>query len=399
MCYLILNITEMKKLIFLLFILIFSACHNSEPPAPAGNQSQDNHLRQNRKRIRGRHHVQESVNLIIRGDTVYVPEGSNVFAKLKVETVKPQEYFYMFTTTGVVKPLSGHLAEVGIPFNGRIAKSFIKLGQKVTTGSPLFEMSSSEYLEAVKMCIQAQREREIVERNYLRKKELEEKGISSAKELDEAKLALELAQKECEKTNAILKIFNIDPSDADIARPLIVRSPIAGEIVRNNITVGQYITSDSEPIVTVADLSKVWVVARVKETDIGSVSQKSRVEVFTESTPDRVIKGEITYIGDVMNEQTRSVDVNIECRNENKILKLGMFVTVRFYHQVENAILIPSGSVMQDFNRSYIYEQIRPGIFVKREVSVSSTEGGKLMVRSGLEPGMTIVSEGAIYLR
>jgi len=389
----------MKKLIFLLIILLFSACHNSESPEPAVNQSKDIHLRQNRKRIRGRRNVQESVNIIIRGDTVYVPEGSNVFAKLKVETVEPRQHFLMVTTTGVVKPLSGHLAEIAAPFNGRIVRSFIKFGQKVTAGSPLFEMSSSEYLEAVKMCIQAQREREIAERNYLRKKELEEKGISSAKELDEARLALELAQKECEKTNAIMKIFNIDPTEADITRPLIVRSPIAGEIVRNDITVGQYITSDSEPIVTVADLSKVWVVARVKQTDIGSISQNSRVEVFTENTPEQVIKGEITYIGDVMNEQTRSIDVNIECRNEDKILKLGMFVTVRFYQQVENAILIPASSVMQDFNRSFLYEQIRPGIFIKRDISVTSTEGGKLMVRSGLQPGMTIVSEGAIYLR
>jgi len=389
----------MKKLIFLFFILFFSACGETGTSDTAVKQSQAADMHQNRRRIRGRNHGQMPVNLTIKGDTVFVPEGSNVFAKLKVETVKPEEHFLMVTTTGVIKPLTGHMAEVTAPFNGRIVKSFIRLGQKVTTGSPLFEMSSSEYLEAVKMCIQAQREREIAEKNYIRKKELEDKGISSVKELDEAKLALDIAQKECEKTNAIMNIFNINPGEADIARPLIVRSPIAGEIVRNDITVGQYITSDSQPIVTVADLSKVWVVARVKETDIGSVNRNCTVEVFTESMPDRVIKGEITYIGNIMNEQTRSVDVNIECGNDDQILKLGMFATVRFYHQLKNSIVIPAGSVMQDFNRSYLYEQIRPGIFVKREVSVTSAEDGKLIVRSGLEPGRIIVSEGAIYLR
>ena len=127
---------------------------------------------------------------------------------MKTYTVNPQQYTVQFTTTGVVKPIAGHKAEVAAPFEGRIVKSFIKLGQKVTTGTPLFQISSSDYLESVRMFHQAGRERELAERNYLRKKELMEKGISSSKEYDEAKLEFDLADKEYEKTAEILKIFN-----------------------------------------------------------------------------------------------------------------------------------------------------------------------------------------------
>ncbi len=96
--------------------------------------------------------------------------------------------------------------------------------------------------------------RELAEKNYIRKKDLLESGVSSKKDFDEAKLALDLAEKECEKTTAILKIYNLNPEEADLTQTLIVRSPISGEIVHTDITVGQYIRSDSDPIVTIADL-------------------------------------------------------------------------------------------------------------------------------------------------
>jgi cobalt-zinc-cadmium efflux system membrane fusion protein len=341
----------------------------------------------------------ESGSIVTRNDTVIVPAGSAIFASLKMLTINSRENLIMLNTTGVVKPLPGHLAEISAPFEGRIAKSFIKLGQKVTNGTPLFEVNSSDYLESVRMCLQARRERELAEKNYSRKKELLESGITSTKEFDEAKLAFDLAEKECEKTNAILKIFNIDPEKADLTKPLIVRSPISGEIVRTDITVGQYIKSDSDPIVTVADLGKIWVVARVKEKDLGAISPQDQVEVFTEGLPDKAIKGIVDYIGNIMNEQTRSVEVYIECENPEKIIKSGMFVTVRFYHKMDNAIIVPASSVLQDNYKSYLYIQANQGTFVKREVTVTTTGDKELIIHSGLESGTIIVSEGGIYLR
>jgi len=352
-----------------------------------------------RRRLRGGQNSVESKGLFAKGDTVFVPANSNLSAKLKMEAIHSQEHLMQVTTTGVVKPLSGHLAEIAVPFEGRIVKSFIELGQKVSTGTPLFEVSSSDYLESVRMCLQADRERELAEKNYTRKKDLMESGISSRKEFDEAKLALELAEKECEKTNAILKIYNLSSEEADLSQALIVRSPISGEIVHINITVGQYIKSDSDPIVTVADLGKIWVIARVKEKDLGAINPKDQVEVFTEGLPDKAINGFVDYIGNIMNEQTRSVDVYIECDNPGRILKSGMFVTAKFYHMLTNALIVPASSVLQDYDTSYLFVQVGPEIFVKRRVEVTSVANGKLMVRSGLENGNIIVSEGGIYLR
>jgi len=212
-------------------------------------------------------------------------------------------------------------------------------------------------------------------------------------------MEFELAEKECEKTKSILEIYNLNPQDADMAKPLIVRSPIAGEIVQTDIIVGQYIKSDAEPIVTVADLEKIWVIARVKEKDLGTINLKDRAEVITESFPDKPIKGIVNYIGNIMDEQTRSVEVYLECDNQERILKPGMFVTIRFYRELDNAIVIPSSALLQDEESSYIFMRIAPDLYLKKSIYAETIGERTVIVRSGLNEGDNIISEGAIYLR
>jgi cobalt-zinc-cadmium efflux system membrane fusion protein len=75
-----------------------------------------------------------------------------------------------------------------------------------------------------------------------------------------------------------------------------------------------------------------------------------------------------------------------------------MFVTVRFFHRIENAMIIKSGSVFQDNNKCFLFVQNGPDGYVKREVCVISIPDNRFLVRSGIQPGDVIVSEGGIYL-
>ncbi len=389
----------MNRFIIIFLLLSFTACQNQPQNEPEKNLNRNGFSNRQRHRFRGGHETAESRNIIISGDTVFVPAGSPVSTKLLLRTVGLEENSVQFTTTGVVRPVSGHKAEISVPFEGRIVKSFIRLGQKVKQGTPLFEVSSTDYLESVRMFIQAGREKDLAQKNYLRKKDLLESGISSDKEFDEARLAFDLAEKEYEKTSEILKIFSLNPEDADLTRPLIIRSPISGEIVQANITVGQYIRADSDPVAIVADLQKIWVIASVKENDLGAVSLQDQVEISTESMHGKTVKGSVYYIGNIMNEETRSVEIYIECDNPGQLLKCGMFVTARFYHKIDNSIIVPSSSVLQDYGRCFLFVQTSPGTYIKKEVNVISAPEKNMVVRTGLEPGNVIVSEGGIYLQ
>lgn len=393
---------------YLFFVLVLAtACQNPESDSqntvktnalltPGGGRGQG---QQHRHRFRGGRNPAESVNIFTSGDTVFVPVGSTVNSKLKWQKVNTCEYNGRCYTTGVVKPVSGHLAEVSAPFDGRIVRSFVTLGQKVYKGTPLFEVSSSDYIESVRLFLQSKRQRELTEINFNRKKDLLESGISSQKEYDEARLEFDLADKEYEKSSEILRIYNLNPDEPDLTRPLIVRAPISGEVVKNDITVGQFIKADSDPIVTIADLDRIWIVANAREKDLGKISLNENVDIITESHPDESVYGSINYIGNMMNEQTRSVEVYIECENKSRILKPGMFVTVNFSHKLMNALIVPSESIMQEKDGAYVYLMAGDGVYIKKRVSVTSAENNSLVVLSGLEAGNTIVSQGGIYLQ
>ncbi|HPM87704.1 MAG TPA: efflux RND transporter periplasmic adaptor subunit [Bacteroidales bacterium] len=389
----------MKRLIFIFLLVIISACNNSGNNDRQVSGNKESRGVQHRHRNRRGQGQADPANLRIRRDTIFVPSGSPVNTKIVLHTVSLNEQVVQFTTIGTVRPITGHKAEIAVPFEGRIVRSFTKLGQKVNPGTPLFEISSSDYLESVRILLQAERERDLAEKNYLRKKELMESGISSKKEFDEAKLGFDLAVKEYQKAVEILKIYNLEPDDADLARPLIIRSPIKGEVVKADVTVGQYIKSDSEAPVIVADLNKIWVIASVKEKDLGAVSLQDMAEILTESMPGISVSGKVVYIGNIMNEETRSVEVYIECDNPGQVLKCGMFVSARLSHKLDKSIIIPASSVLQDYDKTYLFLQTGPGIFIKKEVTVMSMPDKNLMVRSGIEPGNIIVAEGAIYLQ
>jgi cobalt-zinc-cadmium efflux system membrane fusion protein len=333
------------------------------------------------------------------GNVVVIPDESNLLQRIKLQTIAAENYHSHYTTTGTVQVITGSMAELSSPFEGRVTQSFVRLGQKVSAGTPVFEIYSPDYFESVKAFVQAKQEKQLATTSYNRQKDLFDHGVGSKKELEEAEAAWQIAGREYEKAEASLLIFNVKPDEISLAKPLIVRSPIAGEIVKNNITVGQYLKSDAEPQAVVANLAKVWVIARVKEKNISLINSIDSVHVITDAHPDQQINGIVSYVGSILDEQTRSVEVYVECKNDSKTLKPGMFANVLFTRQIPDAIVIPAGSVLQEEDRTYVFVQTEKNRFVKRDVTVTTGNEMEMIVTSGLKTSETIVTEGAVYLR
>ncbi|HOS73353.1 MAG TPA: efflux RND transporter periplasmic adaptor subunit [Bacteroidales bacterium] len=389
----------MPRILLPILLLIIVSCNNQpvhEKTVPDHTRERTGQRRRREAKRRQEEHRHEIFHL--KNDSLRVRDPL-LLANLKTDVVHPREYHYELTTFGIVKPVPGNYAEVSVPFDGRIIRSNVKLGQKIAAGTPLFEIFSPDYLESVRTFLEAKREKEIREINYRRKKDLFDSEIISRKEYEEARLEYDLADKEFEKNLELLKIYKQDTDNVDISRPFSVVSPIAGEIVRNEIMVGQFLRTDAEPVITVASLDRVRIVANVKEKDLYAVGADDEVEIISESMPDRPLRGRIIYISDIMNEQTRSVEVYVECGNPDKILKSGMFVTVNFRHTMKDVIIIPSEAVYQDSEVCYLFLQTGEGAYARREVSVKSVGNNLLLVRSGLDKGNIIVTDGGIYLR
>ncbi|WP_298647826.1 efflux RND transporter periplasmic adaptor subunit [uncultured Proteiniphilum sp.] len=342
--------------------------------------------------------TQESVDIQYRGDTLVVKEGSSILEQIITGKSQSQDFSAEFRTVGTIRPVAGKYAEIAPPFSGRITKTFVELGKKVSAGSPVFELSSSEFYEAVKAYFAAQSANELAQKNYNRQKELEANGVASQKELEQAQNEANITAKEWEQAKVTLQIFNIEAGSLQMGQALKVVSPIAGEVVKYDITIGSYIREDAEPLAVVADLTTVWVTALVKEKNFGTIKKGERVKVFTDAHPDKTIWGTIYHIGEMLDEETRSLQVIIACDNADRELKPGMFCKVHFLSSPTKAIVLPATAVMQEQENDYVLIEASKGRYLRRKVETETVSMDEVRIISGISEGENVVIKGGIFL-
>jgi cobalt-zinc-cadmium efflux system membrane fusion protein len=340
--------------------------------------------------------AKEVTDYSLAGDTIKVNEKSPILDHLITQKAQYQDFSAEFVTTGTVRPVSGRLAEIAPPFAGRIIKSHVRLGQKVSAGSPVFELGSSEFYEATKAYFAAQSANELAQRKYNRQKELAANGVAAQRDLEEAHSEAIISAQELEQSKAVLNMFNIDAATLKMGHPMIVVSPISGEVIKSNITIGSFVREDTEPLVVVADLSRVWVAALVKERYFGSIKNGDRVEINTASGRNKII-GTIHYIGEMLEEETRSLEVIVECNNAGRDLKPRMFCEVRFISSPNKEIVLPSTAIMKAQDNDYVLIEVRKGKYVRRIVETETVSNENVLVTKGISEGDNVVIRGSIY--
>jgi membrane fusion protein, heavy metal efflux system len=365
---------EMRFPYILLFITIaLSACNNKKKSTDTNSYS-------------------------LLGDTIVLEERTIIQEKIKVETVKIEKYNQKLATSGIVKAIPNNYAQVAAPFSGRILRSFVKLGQHVAVDAPIFEISSPSFFEASKGYYQSKQEMQLASKNLKRQQDLLRNGVGVQRDVEEAEVNFELMKRDYENSIASLKVYHVNPDELVLGQPLIVRSPIKGEIVENNIVIGQYLKEDAEPVAIVAELNKVWVVGQLKEKDINAIHEADSVVIKLPGVPETEILGKVFHISDMLDEATRSVQVFIECDNNDRSMKPGMYVTAQFSEIAQNSILIPSSSVLQMEESSFVFVRLGKNKYLKRSIETAGTDNERIIIKSGLNAGEEIVTEGGFYL-
>lgn len=342
--------------------------------------------------------IKETAEVKNTKDTITISPNSNILSKLVKQKISIRQYTFELITSGTVKAIPNNYALIAAPFAGRITRSFVRLGQEVQAGSPVFEISSPTYYETGKAYYQSKEEMYLAHKNLLRQNDLLKKGVGIQKDLEEAEVNYALKKKDFENAYASLKVFQVDTTDLVLGKPLIVRSPIKGSIVENNIVIGQYIKEDSNPVATVAELSNIWVAGQVKEKDIRYITDTAEVGIKLIAFPEKIIKGRIYHINSIIDEATRSIQVLIECKNSDRIMKPGMYVTAQFNHTVKNAIVIPSSAIYQMDDAGYVFLNLGNNRFLKRKIEILTQDNDSALIKTGLEAGDEIIIKGGLYL-
>lgn len=341
---------------------------------------------------------QQPATYTLRGDTIVVNDNSIIAPKLKITTIKPSSHQLEMFSTGTVRAIPNFYVEIAPPFSGRVMKVYLKLGMKTQPGTPLFEMASPDFTEVQKTLLQAKSELKFAKNNLERQQDLYEHGVAALRDLEEAQTQFDMHKQEYDNAASNLRIYGVNPESFSFGQNLVVSSPIAGEVIVNEVVMGQYITDNDEPYVKIAQLSKVWVVGEVKEKDLGFITQLDEAKITLSAYPDMEITGEIYHIDEVVDENTRSVKVMIECENENNLLKPGMHVNVKFIDISRETLLVPAKSVLQYNDRSFVYVEASKGNYIQRFVDTGVSVGNDIIITKGLSENESIVTGGAFYL-
>ena len=340
----------------------------------------------------------DSSALHFAGDTLTINAHAPLLSKIKCTAVVQQPHQLTFSTAAMVKIIPNSYVEIPMPFAGRVVRSYVSLGQKVAVNTALFSISSSDYFDAQRTYLEAKQTYALAANVLKRQKDLLNHGVGTQKELEEAETNFAISNTTLNNAAAALKIYDNNPAQVVLGQPLLFRSPIHGEILSNTIVLGQYNKEDAPALLRIAELSKVWVSAYIKEKDLGAIDQIRSVEVRIDNQPAKRLQGKIVHINQFVDEANRNIEVLVECDNKDRLLKPGMYVNTRFEQLPAASIFIPAKAVLQFNDKSFVWVQLAPHTFIRRYVQTGVTENEQIQIIQGLSNGEQIIGEGAFYL-
>jgi membrane fusion protein, heavy metal efflux system len=294
------------------------------------------------------------------------------------------------------------------PFSGPVSRLLVSLGEHVKQGQPLAVVDSPDFATAIsayrKAISTAQTARRLAD---LDKDLVEHNGVAK-READQAES--DAANAEADREAALQALVSLQvPAQAikDIqeGRPIsrldgIIRAPIAGTVVEKLITPGQLLQAGTTPCFTVADLSRVWVMAQIFGSDLESVRVGDQADVVT-GIGTAKFSGIVDNISALVDPDTRSVVARVVVKNPGDLLKKQMYVRVSIQaRQEETGLLVPVSAVLRDdVNLPFVYLVQPDGSFARQHVTLGYRAGDQYHIAEGLKAGDQIVVDGAIFVQ
>ncbi len=340
-------------------------------------------------------------------DEGFVELDSAAAAQVKLEVVAVQPITDdALEATGTIIYNLNRVARVGPRAEGRVVRIRHDLGDRVSRGTPLAVLESPELGEAEAAHAQARAEVALARENYERERSLFEKGISSRKEMLEAKTELERRAAEFAAATARHRTLGAVEHDTDTATRggiYTVSAPLSGTVVERDLVLGE-IVGPGNDLFTVADLTTLWLILDIYDRDLSRVRVGLPVEVATSAFPGERFTGRLTYLGQVVDSVTRTVKARVVIDNPDQKLRPGMFATAAVRGITPSAALgVPQAAIQQLDGRTVVFVPTGPepwGRFEIRDVEVGPELGtGLVPVISGLMSGARVASRGSFYLK
>lgn len=321
-------------------------------------------------------------------------------AGVKVEPIAAQEIAATIVVTATIQADQDRIARVAPRTEGRITSAPARLGDKVRAGQVLASLDSVSVGEAYATLAQARSALQIADADLKRAEALVADEIIPRKDYLRAQAEREMAAAQERAAADRLRMLGGNPSSAGRSvSDFSVTAPFAGTIIEKKATLGDLATP-SGPLFTLADLSRVWVIADLPEAALSKVRIGAGARITVPSYPADWFGGRVSYIGAALNKESRTVAARIEVANTDGRLKPDMFATatIEVVGDTRELMTLPDAAIvlMQGQPTVFVYEQ---GVYVARAVQPGGRADGRTAIDAGLKPGEQVVTAGAYELK
>ncbi len=340
---------------------------------------------------------------------------------IRIEPVAVQDFRTERLAEGRIAYNDDRSTPIFSPYAGRILRVMVRQGEAVTAGQPLFEIETTDLVQATNDLLaaldnagKARTSLDLARRNETRQRELVQIRAAARRDQEQAEADaanaaadLRVAETALDAARDRMRVLGRTPeqiAEAERTRRVdavvAVTAPMAGTVVQRRAGPGQWVASgSSDPLVTITDLSTVWLVAAVREMDAPDIHVGQRVEVRVNALPDRVFAARVESVGSSLDASSRRLPVRAEVQDPDGLLKPEMFANFRItVGGGGNAIGIPANAVIHRGAETSVWAALDDNRFALRRVELGRRAGDMFEVRDGLSPGSRIVTGGALFI-
>jgi membrane fusion protein, heavy metal efflux system len=323
---------------------------------------------------------------------------------VQVLEVQPTTLTRTLRLTGTVAYNAFRTTPVITQVSGPVSRVVVVPGQRVKQGQPMLFVASPDYSQLRSNYLKAKDAYALAQKAYARAKDLYQHHAIAEQALEQAESAEVQAGGDLVSAQAALKVLGITDPDALVQAPptfeVPVKAPIGGEVVEQDVAVGQLIQPGSTQCFMISDTSDVWVLVNVYQNDLPYVRVRDAVSIQTDAYP-QVFRGRISYVAASLDPATRTLQARIETANPGEKLKKDMYVTATVNAgKISQAIVLPDAAVLRDNeNQPFVYSETSQNQFGRRAVTIGESVNGQTEITGGLKPGDHVIGNGSLFLQ
>jgi membrane fusion protein, heavy metal efflux system len=290
---------------------------------------------------------------------------------------------------------------------GPVHEILVAPGQSVHAGQPLLTVNSPDYSAARSAYMKARDAFSLADKIYTRSQDLYAHGAIAEADLQQAETSRNQARADLQASEDVLRALGLPDPEAVVKNPpkmtsqIPVVAPVGGEVVERLVGPGQLLQAGATQVFTISDMSTVWVLVNVYQSDMAYVHSGDSVDIRTDSYAE-IFHGRISYLAPALDPNTRTLQARIVTVNPGKKLKKDMYVTATVQAgAIRDALTVPDAAVLRDTeNQPFVYAQTKvSNQFERRLVKVGDSQAGRTQITDGLKEGERVVGNGSLFLQ